>query len=386
MASSSPVKMDDQPDIADKIMRRADAAKKARLLVDRLGLASFKTAHGWEHLSVDVLEPKVEQHLLRRSNSRPSSAHGGFNDVFSDTSSTISDHPFPASMVCSSPLGAPIFSDAPIPTFGRSSRSHRKRRLAPSSFSNQPSKKPRSLSSTAAAQAAASLRPQSRAPSQTQSSPVMTYRRHSRWPSNARSTIPHLPFVSESTSLSIDEDDASSSSASSTSTDLPMHSFQVPHATIPSSPPRTPPPTRRTTKCRPMSSPVLPRQTAKPGEEGADLLLYLATSPRSVTPRRGPVGLQTPLLGNDGHPPMPKTPGSAFNYYDFVNVTPSPSQPEFFRTPIVPGSARTPGARRRLNFDSLAPPLGGASPRISNDGETRKGTGLGMELGGELVS
>ena len=85
------------------------------------------------------------------------------------------------------------------------------------------------------------------------------------------------------------------------------------------------------------------------------------------------------------------TPGQNFNFSDFVNVTPSPAQGAF-------GSARTPGlggagaktplaakeARRRLNFDTLVPP--GGSPNVSNVGRGSSSTGLGMELGGELVS
>ena len=52
----------------------------------------------------------------------------------------------------------------------------------------------------------------------------------------------------------------------------------------------------------------------------------------------------------------------------------------------TPGLAKTPlaakEARRRLNFDSLLPPNG--SPNLNHG--NRKDAGLGMELGGELVS
>lgn len=86
------------------------------------------------------------------------------------------------------------------------------------------------------------------------------------------------------------------------------------------------------------------------------------------------------------------TPGQNFNFADFVNVTPSPAQGAF-------GGSRTPGlapktplaareARRRLNFDNLVPPSpgGGGSSNMSNVGRGSASTGLGMELGGELVS
>ena len=80
------------------------------------------------------------------------------------------------------------------------------------------------------------------------------------------------------------------------------------------------------------------------------------------------------------------TPGQQFNFSDFVNVTPSPAQGAFGNR--TPGLTKTPlaakEARRRLNFDTLVPP--GGSPIISNVGRGSSNTGLGMELGGELVS
>ena len=82
------------------------------------------------------------------------------------------------------------------------------------------------------------------------------------------------------------------------------------------------------------------------------------------------------------------TPGQQFNFADFVNVTPSPAQGAFLGS-RTPGLPKTPlaaiEARRRLNFDSLVPPAG--SPNLSNIGRgSTKENGLGMELGGELVS
>jgi len=74
------------------------------------------------------------------------------------------------------------------------------------------------------------------------------------------------------------------------------------------------------------------------------------------------------------------TPGtSSFNFADYLNVTPSPAQIGW-KTPGAP-AARTPlaakEARRRLNFESsLVPPTPGHT----------EGKGLGMDLGGELVS
>lgn len=78
-----------------------------------------------------------------------------------------------------------------------------------------------------------------------------------------------------------------------------------------SSPPQTPPRTR-------------PPPT---GEEGVDLLIYLATSPHASVGARF----------------VPHTPQN-FDLADFVNITPSPAQAAWTRTP---GSAR-----RRLTYDA----------------------------------
>jgi hypothetical protein len=140
-------------------------------------------------------------------------------------------------------------------------------------------------------------------------------------------------------------------------------------------------------------------RTPKDGEEGADLLLYLATSP---SPAKGgqiaktviqapstPPAKSTPLPSSHMTPGTsgagflgfgPNTPGTNFNFADFVNVTPSPAQAPW-RTP---GAGRTPAtkeARRKLNFDNLMPPT--TSPVLTR---SIRSDGLGMELGGELVS
>jgi hypothetical protein len=82
------------------------------------------------------------------------------------------------------------------------------------------------------------------------------------------------------------------------------------------------------------------------------------------------------------------TPGQQFNFADFVNITPSPAQGAFGNR--TPGLAKTPlaakEARRRLNFDNLVPPGGSPNLRNIGRGSMIKDSGLGMELGGELVS
>jgi hypothetical protein len=96
--------------------------------------------------------------------------------------------------------------------------------------------------------------------------------------------------------------------------------------------------------------------------------------------------MSTPGGGNGGFLGFGvATPGTAFNFSDYLNVTPSPAQAAW-RTPAAgktPLNSRD-ATRRRLNFDNLMPPSTGDSPRIGH-GDTKL-SGLGMELGGELVS
>lgn len=84
--------------------------------------------------------------------------------------------------------------------------------------------------------------------------------------------------------------------------------------------------------------------------------------------------------GGSGYLSSFNTPGQGFNFADFVNITPGPAQGAFGNR--TPGPPKTPNAAKeakRKSNDSMAPP---GSPNISG----RKEMGLGMELGGELVS
>lgn len=131
--------------------------------------------------------------------------------------------------------------------------------------------------------------------------------------------------------------------------------------------------------------------------------MYLATSPspanangkpRILAPSTPPShthGLPSSMMttpGGSGFMAGFSTPGQNFNFADFVNVTPSPAQGAFGSR--TPGPSKTPlaarEARRRLNLETLVAPTG--SPNLSNigRGSAPKETGLGMELGGELVS
>ena len=189
--------------------------------------------------------------------------------------------------------------------------------------------------------------------------------------------------------------------------DLPAHSFQLTSSQIHSSPPCTPPPggSRHSRFVSKSSENVTMSCTPKTGEEGADLLLYLATSPSPAHPSGNQkTRVFAPSTPPTKHTPLPSsmmstpgggssnllgfgmsTPSQNFNFADFVNITPSPAQGHWARTPVAAG--RTPlaarEARRKLNFSPLVPP--GASPGLGGL-ERPKENGLGMELGGELVN
>ncbi len=88
----------------------------ARRIQNRLALAQFKTKHGWEDMTLDSLEPKFEEEMRRKRISE--------GDVLSDSSSSASDLPYPVRTLMSSPLKAPLFSDAVGSSGGHRKRSY----------------------------------------------------------------------------------------------------------------------------------------------------------------------------------------------------------------------------------------------------------------------
>uniref|UniRef100_A0A8H7TTR2 Uncharacterized protein n=1 Tax=Bionectria ochroleuca TaxID=29856 RepID=A0A8H7TTR2_BIOOC len=81
-------------DVVDCVLKRAEVSKIARNLQNRLALAQFKAKHGWEELTLDSIEPKVEEEIRRR---RAIEADN------SDSSSSVSDLPYPTKALMSSP-------------------------------------------------------------------------------------------------------------------------------------------------------------------------------------------------------------------------------------------------------------------------------------------
>ncbi|OOQ83388.1 hypothetical protein PEBR_34736 [Penicillium brasilianum] len=335
-----------QPGSAEKAIRKLDIAQVSLSLQDRLGLAKLKYQHGRIH----GLMPPMD------SSDKPSDSSSDFSRSRCETPMT------------SPPLRAATYSKE-LPRSARNKHavtfnsrvmqpmlSASRKRVRSDSDTERPAKVPR-----------VSWKSSHRLPA---SSPGLN--RHMTTRRNP------APFMSEATIPELSSPAYHAPSDEENDPDLPIHSFQHVGSVVGSSPPRTPPPKHAR----------LPR-TDRPSqhEDGADLLLYLANSP---TPARVAAGSQhafPPSTPPSQHALLPTltpnlgTPGQQFNFADFVNVTPSPAQPAWGgRTPGNPG--RTPlstkDARKRLNFDALVPPST-SSPRIQS-----KGTGLALQLGGEL--
>ncbi|KAB5542643.1 hypothetical protein GE09DRAFT_1205616 [Coniochaeta sp. 2T2.1] len=382
---SSPWKK--QPEtVADKVLKRAEISKMAWRLQNRLALAQFKTKHGWEDLTLDTIEPKVEEEIRRRRILE--------GDTMSDSSSSASDLPYPSRTLMSSPLKAPFFSDAIGSSNG--STGHRKRTYM-ASFDNN------TLSSPSKRFKASPTAHRSFTTGHTswkdhhqlaQSSPIKP-RRQQHFTTSAGPDVSLFAGAKALTSrisahpnyaaASDDEDDL-----------LPAHSFQASNAR--GSPPSTPPMRNRSLRRlnnnsnkNNKSGGTTNTNTSNPktGEEGADLLLYLAASPSPANPsgttRPSNIGAanhrgmeppstpppKTPKTGNSrtlalpssmmttpggGNLFNPNTPNVAFDFSDFVHMTPSPAQKPW-KTPLGLSQQqhRTPlsVARRRLTFDDV---------------------------------
>ncbi|KAM0551984.1 hypothetical protein ACHAPJ_008092 [Fusarium lateritium] len=338
-------------DVADSVLKRAEVSKIARRLQNRLALAKFKTKHGWEDLTLDSIEPKVEEEMRRKRLVEPT-------DVLSDSSSSASDLPYPSRALMSSPLKAPMFSDAVLSSNG--STGHRKRTYLASfhDVSSSPSKRFR-LSPTAHKSfgGAAGWKNSHQL---TQSSPLKPRRQQHFTTSGG----PDISFFQQSimsrgltspnfAAPSDDDDDL-----------LPVHSFNP--TNIRSSPPRTPPMRTRSLSKRNKDAAAAGANGGKTGEEGADLLLYLAASPSPAvktstrtrmeppsTPPQKKMDLPSSMMMTPGGGNLfPTTPSQAFDFADFVNITPSPAQKPW-KTPVSITATRTPVSvtQRRLTFD-----------------------------------
>lgn len=345
----------------------------ARALQDKLTLASVKMQHGWQDRSINSLETELAGEMKRK---RSSSAL----DVFSDISS-VSGRYSSIGLTSSSPLTGPLFSDDIMTRSGSSRASAKRFKMLP------PPPAERSASVT-------HIRPQRLLNSAKKPSWKTAYQLPLSSPVSHRSgkraapEMHNIPYQSDSITLD------SPSASEDDDQDLPTSSYRAVSDHPKSSPPCTPP-NRRSKR---LSTPVYDNQG---GKEGADLLLYLAASPSpamrmprsEIYPPSTPPSKHTPLPSSMMSTPGgqflpgfgPTTPSAAFNFADFVNITPSPAQGAW---PSTPGKTpmRAQEARRRLTFDSpTLHPHGCSNVGSTTRSATRRAAGLGMELGEESI-
>ncbi|KAB2576151.1 Transcription factor Nrm1/Whi5 [Lasiodiplodia theobromae] len=396
MASAVSSERLDQPaEVASKVLRRAQVSKMTRALQNRLALANVKVKHGWENLNIDAIEPRIDVELKRK---RPSSS----NTTLSDTSSSTSDRFHHLAAFDSSPLAAPIFSDD-VGRSGGGYGSAKRMRYQPDFY-----RRPVSSNHSRTRVRPSSARTWKSSYRLPESSPAYRKSRNFSLPQ-----VPSLSFVSEGSTVA--DEPLSPLLSEDDDADLPVSSFQVNASHMRSSPPplqspSTPPPgMSRSGRLRNDTFTATPRNNHN-GEEDANLLMYLATSPSPANPATNKTRIMAPSTPPQRTTPLPSsmmstpgggapfsgfglhTPGNNLNFADFLNMTPSPAQisSSWNRTPVAAG--KTPltarDARRRLNFDTLLPPTS-HSPTVGSLERSRISkmeTGLGMDLGGELVS
>ncbi|OAX84242.1 hypothetical protein ACJ72_01382 [Emergomyces africanus] len=358
------------PGSAKRKIHKLDVAQISLNLQDRLGLAKvrYERAH---RRRVEPLQPIQE---------------GGRSGLIetegiSDSSSEICDSRYETPFT-SSPLPTPILPKE-LP---RSSRSKHAAMFFPSYIDNIGGSRKRGLSSPTTEQPSKAPRISWKASNGLPQSSPVSHRLHHPYNDNSHS------FVSESDTIPDEEPSPvlRHQVDEIKEPELPAVKIQnISSSMISSSPPRTPPPNR--------SRAAQNGKIAEHGEDGADLLLFLANSPipaifrGNASPRDFPPS--TPPSQHAVLPSLTTTPGGGvttnfgtptpqFNFADFVNVTPSPAQ--------LPWGGRTPGTlsrtprppkelRKRLNFDSLAPPFSG-SPSTPRE----KRGALPLQLGEEL--
>ncbi|KAK9484723.1 hypothetical protein V1527DRAFT_468869 [Lipomyces starkeyi] len=450
------------------VLQRAKISRITRQLKNRLALASYKTKRGWENLDLDAIEPRVAEEAARRRSSSVSgqiiaSTAYSFSSPIKETSVSASLPP-PLLLGASLPkLAPPSLSTLPGRKQGTTNRSAaaRKRartlshdhKTAVTNFTpwksgaqgdeDEDHDMLNRFPDSSAHYGSAALRLSQSSPvypgiassNMTRYPPSFDPNHHLLQPSLPPPPLPPLQQLPNGSPLKVRHSrthsqngkvkqhrrkrssvasQASTMSAVSSASTTSMGGSSLPHQ---SSPPRTPP--RRTFSIadndgKGGSNGNAVQSFPRTGEEGADLLMFLATSPspaqRSAfvttplhhnqssvlnsstllaTPpsnqrNSGGIPFGTPLL-NGSTSAAPQTPSQGFNFSDYVNniFTPSPAQvPWHNRTPII-----TP-ARRRLSFDQLPASENSPTSVAAGGSGTTSASSNGysvMEVGGSLL-
>ncbi|KAF8459519.1 hypothetical protein BGX38DRAFT_1138321 [Terfezia claveryi] len=291
MASSEPAWSEQEA--VQKVLRRAEVSRIARVLQHRLALATYKTKHGLEKLDLDTIEPRVEEDLKRkRSANRNSEPPGHFGEVDLEWLRENGGR-----------------STSSFSEYGQTSRGV------------SPRKRPRPSTSD----------PQLPHPPPPRR-PVTSWRESPRRMNSSPAAYGLGPHDGHRGYFYRDP--------------LLRDQYIKYNMEFNSSPPQTPPPQ--------FAEPVVGRQTGEDGE--IVIFLSASPSPMDTMPKTMPFTPSTPPSRHSTLPSsvLPQTPQGVFNFADFVNITPSPAQaafpPNTVRTPL------THAARKRLNFDNMGPP------------------------------
>lgn len=315
-----------QLEAVEKVLRRAEISRITRNLKSRLALATFKTKRGWEKLALETIEPKIEKELEYS----PKKDCGGL------TISPIKGLRTAGGRAVSRGSPSPIKN--PIPGFpvgkGDSHASHHSAGLI---YGHG--------------------QPNHVQPGHSQASPVLGTHVTRKRAKTLEGPPPATTYLSASPSVP------------ELRNSVRVESHETNTTNRSNSPPRTPPPKYRDETNR----------------EGADLLMYLATSPspahkssfqpynnncrfQGSSPFNPPSSARSSNHGyefpSSSTRATPHTPQQAFNFTDYLNImTPSPapgtangSASHTGATPGTPSRGDRPfprSARRWLNFDQL---------------------------------
>ena len=366
----------------------------ARVLKDRLALAVYKSKRGWEQLGLDAIEPKIDQETTLKRKLGAASARS-LSDSRSDESDDLaSSTRIKFAKVATRRRGGPT-------TFRR--RPVKSASFAPSGVVGlglhraSSSARPRTAAAGTAKLGSRLAVPDRRPLSQ--SSPVY-HRKHKRLPVSHGA---NLSFAGEEqqqepsrprprppardrrrpprlTVQGDDDDDedvgAVENDDETVQLDPTPRARRVRLSPPPSSPPRTPSPSRaRSARLRNSSG-------HRSGREGADLLLYFAKSPPSnmlLQPRR--VLPSTPPPSSPAPPSSILTPTNANFMAHYANLDSSPPNINWdafvHDSPVVPTAVgrglrtpKTPAAARMLSAMLQTPPARVQTPLAVK--ETRK--------------
>ena len=345
----------------------------ARKLQNALAQASYKARNGAEHLTIDDQNGARKR---RRSDTTisPISSSSSEPQLFT--------HPYGSSPT-KAPGSAYTIYQAHI-----NSGPHQRNKNHP--YFTYPSPRKRSIQHSDVTLPTVEL---SRASWKTkhglpESSPVL-HRQHVHFP------LSHDTNTSFMSGTSIMPDSPPIGHISDEDLRLSQNSYDRDSYSFNASGPRTPPPTRNRSNKH--------RKSNITGEEACFLDLASSPSPAILGPHvSGMYPPSTPpsnntFLGNSmistprggGGYTAPITPGPTVNFSEFLNMTPTPSPAQGAFGNYTPGLPNTPlaakEARKKLQDGGLAP--GEGSPMVGGASfrSTKKGTGLGMDLGGELL-